>query len=233
MNYYRKPIDKVANDVKLKIQLGALTLKLSENNKKIDDLIGVDKNIKKDVSFNTSKIDNNKSNISTNSGQISTNTSSISTNSAQISTNTGAISTNSGQISTNTGAISTNSTKIDNFTQYILKSGKDFEEKYIIEKQIFRFNKDKHFYTIFEKEIEYDFTKNSLLFVKNNMYYKYDNLSNDNYRLQHEYNIYDGDNLIHKYLFNKDTYYNENLDLILHTIEDFCICLKKIIKKLK
>ena len=47
MNYYRKPINKVINDVKLKIQLGALTLKLSENNKKIDDLIGVDKNIKK------------------------------------------------------------------------------------------------------------------------------------------------------------------------------------------
>ena len=63
MNYYRKPIDKVANDVKLKIQLGALTLKLSENNKKIADLIGVDKNIKKDVSSNTSKIDTNTSNI--------------------------------------------------------------------------------------------------------------------------------------------------------------------------
>ena len=27
MNYYRKPINKVANDVKLKMQLGALTLK--------------------------------------------------------------------------------------------------------------------------------------------------------------------------------------------------------------
>ena len=63
MNYYRKPIDKVTNDVKLKIQLGALTLKLSENNKKIDDLIGVDKNIKKNVSSNTSKIDTNTSNI--------------------------------------------------------------------------------------------------------------------------------------------------------------------------
>ena len=136
-------------------------------------------------------------------------------------------------MSTNTGAISHNLEKIDNFTQYILKSDKDFEEKYIIEKQIFRFNKDKHFYTIFEKEIEYDFTKNSLLFVKNNMYYKYDNLSNDYHRLQHEYNIYDGDNLIHKYLFNKDTYYDENLDPILHTNEDFCICFKKIIKKLK
>ena len=56
MNYYRKPIDKVANDVKLKMQLGALTLKLSENNKKIDDLIGVDKNIKKDVSSNAKKL---------------------------------------------------------------------------------------------------------------------------------------------------------------------------------
>ena len=104
---------------------------------------------------------------------------------------------------------------------------------YIIEKQIFRFNENKHFYTLFEKEIEYDFTKNSLLFIKNNMYYKYDNLSNDYYRLQHEYNIHDGDNLIHKYLFNKDTYYDENLDPILHTNEDFCICFKKIIKKIK
>ena len=191
MNYYRKPINKVIDDVKLKMQIGALTLKLSENNNKIDDLIGVDKNIKKDVS------------------------------------------SNSGQISTNTGAISNNLEKIDNFTQNILKSGKDFEEKYIIEKQIFGFNRDKHFYTIFEKEIEYDFTKNSLLFVKNNIYYKYDNLSNDYYRLQHEYNIYDGDNLIHKYLFNKDTYYDENLDPILYTNEDFCICFKKNYKKIK
>ena len=62
-DYYRKPINKVANDVKLKMQLGALTLKLSENNKKIDDLIGVDKNIKKDVSSNKTKIDTNTSNI--------------------------------------------------------------------------------------------------------------------------------------------------------------------------
>ena len=129
--------------------------------------------------------------------------------------------------------LSTNLEKIDNFTQYILQSGKDFEEKYTIEKQIFKFNKNKHFYTIFEKEIEFEFTKNSLLFVKNHMYYKYDNLSNDYHRLQHEYNIYDGDNLIHKYLFNKDTYYDESLDPILHTNEDFCICFKKNYNKIK
>ena len=36
------------------------------------------------------------------------------------------------------------------------------------------------------------------------------NLLNDHYRLQHEYNIYDNeDNLIYRYLFNKDTYYDE------------------------
>ena len=63
MNNYRKPINKVIDDVKLKMQLGALTLKISENNDKIDDLIGVDKNIKKDVSSNTAKINTNTSNI--------------------------------------------------------------------------------------------------------------------------------------------------------------------------
>ena len=197
MNYYRKPINKVANDIKLKMGLSALTLKLN-------DLIGVDKNIKKDISTNSGKIDDNKSDISNNSDQISTNTKSI----------------------------STNLEKIDNFTQYILQSGKDFEEKYTIEKQIFRFDRNKHFYTMFEKEIEFDFTKNSLLFVKNHMYYKYENLSNDYHRLQHEYNIYDDENnLIHKYLFNKDTYYDESP--ILHTNEDFCICFKKNYNKIK
>ena len=65
------------------------------------------------------------------------------------------------------------------------------------------------------------------------MYYKYDNLSNDYHRLQHEYNIYDGDNLIYKYLFKKDTYYDKSIDPILHTNEDFCICFKRNYKKIK
>ena len=152
----------------------------------------------------------------------------------KIDTNEGNISSNLEKINDNENSISNNLEKIDNFTQYILKSAKDFERTYNIDKQIFRFNKDKHFYTIFEKEIEYEFIKNSLLFVKNNTYYKYDNLSNDYHRLQHEYNIYDNeDDLIHKYLFNKDIYYDENLDSILLTTEDFCICFKQNYKKIK
>ena len=46
MNYHRKPIEKTINDVKLKMQIAPLTLKLGENNDKIDDLLEVDKNIR-------------------------------------------------------------------------------------------------------------------------------------------------------------------------------------------
>ena len=212
---YWRQIEDVENDIKNAMQISGILLKLKEYD---NDL---------------SKISNNENDISSNLGKINNNSSTISTNFKQMIKNTGNISSNLGKIDTNTKSISTNLEKIDNFTQYILQSGKDFEEKYIIEKQIFRFDRNKHFYTLFEKEIEFDFTKNSLLFVKNHMYYKYENLSNDYHRLQHEYNIYDGDNLIHKYLFNKDTYYDESLDPILHTNEDFCICFKKNYNKIK
>ena len=227
--YYRG-LRNILNDTKYKLQLAAMTLKINENKNNISGI----KNDISGINNFSDKINDNTSSISTNSGRIITNKSAISINSDQISKNKNNILTNSDQISTNTLSISTNFKKIDDFTQYILQSGKDFEEKYTIEKQIFKFNKDKHFYTIFEKEIEYNFTKNSSLFVKNNMYYKYDNLSEDYHRLQHEYNIYDNENnLIHKYLFNKDTYYDESLDPILHTNEDFCICFKKNYNKIK
>ena len=212
---YWRQIEDVENDIKNAMQISGILLKLKEYD---NDL---------------SKISNNENDISSNLGKINNNSSTISTNFKQMIKNTGNISSNLGKIDTNTKSISTNLEKIDNFTQYILQSGKDFEEKYTIEKQIFRFDRNKHFYTMFEKEIEFEFTKNSLLFVKNHMYYKYENLSNDYHRLQHEYNIYDGNNLIHKYLFNKDTYYDESLDPILHTNEDFCICFKKNYNKIK
>ena len=58
MNYYRKNIDNTANNLKLKMQMAAFTLKLSENNDKIDDLIKADKDIKKDISDNSNSIKN-------------------------------------------------------------------------------------------------------------------------------------------------------------------------------
>ena len=47
MNYYRKTINNTVNDIKLKMQIGALTVKITENINKINDLLEVDKNIKK------------------------------------------------------------------------------------------------------------------------------------------------------------------------------------------
>ena len=64
--YYRKNVNDTANDIKLKLQIMALTLKLGENNDKIDDLLEVDKNIKNDISSNTIKIGVNETNISSN-----------------------------------------------------------------------------------------------------------------------------------------------------------------------
>ena len=253
--YWRK-IEDAENDIENSIQISSILLKLKGYDEKLSDLskIGTNEN---NISSNLGKITTNEGAISSNLGKITTNEGAISSHLGKITTNEGAISSNLGKITTNEGAISSNLQKINdnensisnnlekindnessisnnlekinNFTQYILKSSKDFEQTHTIEKQIFRFNRNKHSYTIFEKVTEYDFIKNSLLFVKNNKYYKYDNLSNDYHRLQHEYNIYDDkDNLIYKYLFNKETYCDENLNPILNTGEDFCICFKKI-----
>ena len=66
------------------MQLGALTLKISENNNKIDSLIDVDRNIKKDISSNLSKIDNNENDISSNLVKINSIENDISTQINQI-----------------------------------------------------------------------------------------------------------------------------------------------------
>ena len=79
MNYYRKRINKVGIDVKLKMKLGTLTLKISENNNKIDSLLVVDRNNIKDVSTNTSKIDTNENDISSHLEKINSIKNDIST----------------------------------------------------------------------------------------------------------------------------------------------------------
>ena len=229
--YYRK-IESVENDIENAMQISSILLKLKGYDEKLDGLSKIDTNTD-NISNNSGQISTNTGAISTNSGQISTNTSSISTNSGQINTNKNNISSNSKQISTNENNISSNSKKINNIKEFLI-SPEDFQKTFNIEKQIFRFNRNSHFYIIFEKEIIHDFTKNSLLFIDNNIHYKYENLLNDYYRLQHQYDIYDNEgNLIYRYLFNKDTYYDEKKTPILLTIDDFCIYFKKNYDKIK
>ena len=73
MNYYRKTVNNTVNDVKLKILKAAFTLKLIENINKINDLLEVDKNIKKDTVNNSYKIVSMNESITNNFNRISIN----------------------------------------------------------------------------------------------------------------------------------------------------------------
>ena len=64
MNYYRKTVNNTANDVKLKMQMRALTVKITENINKLNDLLEVDKNINTEIDNNLKLINSNKKNIS-------------------------------------------------------------------------------------------------------------------------------------------------------------------------
>ena len=75
-DYYRKTANNT-NDVKSKMQIGVLTVKITENINKINDLLEVDKNIKKDIVNNSNKIVSMDESITNNLNRISINERSI------------------------------------------------------------------------------------------------------------------------------------------------------------
>ena len=230
MNYYRKPINKVFDDVKLEMQLGALTLKISENNDKIDSLLAVDKNIIKDVSNNTTKIEN----ISSNLGIINTNKGDISSNLEKIDTNKNNISSNLEKISDNKTNISSNLSQINDI-KYILPSLEIFKKVYSIKNQSFKFNSNIIFFKLLKIEIQKNFNVDGKLDINSNIYYKYDDLQKDHHRLQHEYQIFDDkNNLFHKKILNETNSaaldFNNN---ILLARDNFYIKFKNNYNKIK
>ena len=113
---------------------------------------------------NNYKLDINKNNISSNLGKIND-------NSGLITANTSSISSNTGLIETNTSSISDNLKKInDNKDDIIALQTSNIKAFYNLD-QIFIYDIDhgyqtvdkNNYYHIFEKEITYDFTKNSYL----------------------------------------------------------------------
>ena len=109
MNYYRKTVDNVVDNVKLKMQ----TLKLSENNGNISSNTSLIDTNKNNISSNTSLIDTNKNNISSNTSLIDTNKNNISSNTSLIDTNKNNVSSNTSLIDTNKNNISSNTSLID------------------------------------------------------------------------------------------------------------------------
>ena len=123
MNYYRKPINKTFNDVKLKMQIGVLTVKITENINKINDLLEVDKDIKKDIADNSNSIENMSKNITNNFNRISI-------NDKNIKYQTGIINSNIDEIksSLNNLDLSSNSKySIENFFIYNIETENSYK----------------------------------------------------------------------------------------------------------
>ena len=160
-------INYIENNSKLDINKN----NISSNLGKINDNTGLINTNTSDISDNSGLIETNTSSISSNTGLIETNTSDISDNSGLIETNTSSISSNTGLIETNTSTISDNLKKInDNKDDITALQNSNVKAFYNLD-QIFIFdinkgyqtvNKDNH-YHIFEKEIIYNFIKNSYL----------------------------------------------------------------------
>ena len=153
------------------VGINTIQINYIENNSKLDmnknnissnkDLIETNTS---NISDNKDLIETNTSDISDNSGLISTNTSNISSNLEKINTNTSDISDNLGKIGINTRSIASNLEKINDLQNSNIKAFYNLDQIFIydIEKGNQTVNKDNHFH-IFEKEITYDFTKNSYL----------------------------------------------------------------------
>ena len=166
--YYENNIDSKKIEL---VGINTIQINYIENNSKLD----INKN---NISSNKGLIETNTSNISDNKGLIETNASSISSNKDLIDTNTSSISDNKDLIDTNTSSISDNKDLIDTNTSSIssnLEKINDLQNSNIKAfynlDQIFIYdikngyqtvNKDNHFH-IFEKEITYNFIKNSYL----------------------------------------------------------------------
>ena len=105
------------------------------------------------------KIDANKNNISSNSKKITTNEDDISSNSKKIDANKDDIETNLGKIDANKDNINYNSTDINNLLSFY-KLGKIYI--YDIQKGN-KFVDKNNYYHVFEKELIYNFIKDSYL----------------------------------------------------------------------
>ena len=173
VKYYKKikklSIDNDLSDLDSNILSNKSLIETNTSN--ISDNSGLISTNTLDISNNSGLISTNTLSIASNSELISTNTSDISDNSELISTNTSDISDNKGLISTNTSSIASNLLKINKNTDDITALQNSNIKAFYNLDQIFIYDikngyktvdKDNH-YHIFEKEITYNYIKNSYL----------------------------------------------------------------------
>ena len=191
-DYYRKTVNNTANDVKLKMQMAAFTLKLSENINKINDLLEVDKNIKKDIVNNSNSIKNINKDVSNNFNRISINDKNIKFKTDTINSNIDEIKSTLTNVKNDLSDLKVNENvgnySIQNFFIYDI----DVENNYTL-------NKDNPKFVIFPYTLEDGFKNNSILEVNCKLLYDYTTYNNIG-SLMHIFRLYNENNvLIHEY----------------------------------
>ena len=197
---YRKTVNNIVNDVKLKMKMAAFTLKLSENINKIDNLIQKDNEINKNLQNNVVLINSNKDITETNKNNICENLNSIDLIKPKISSNyvlsninkskldlksdiidkqtsklneidTNLININT-NISNNTSNITGNLNTLNEILE-LLKNKipqKTFNKIFDIENKEFNSNRTSHFFEIFSTNNENDFIKDGELRISSKIY---------------------------------------------------------------
>ena len=161
--YYRKPINKTVDVVKLKMQIGALTVKITENINKINNLLEVDKDIKKDIIDNSNSIKNMNNDITNNFNSISINKKSIKFKTDTINSNIDDMKSNLDNFD-----LSSNSKySIENFFIYNIET----ENSYKLSKDTPRFS-------IFNYNLIDEFRKDNILEINCRLLYQYTNYNN-------------------------------------------------------
>ena len=216
-DYYRKTVNNTANDVELKMQMAAFTLKLSENINKINDLREVDKNIKKDIDSNSNKIVSMDESITNNFNRISINERSIKFKTDTINSNIDEMKSTLTNVKNDLSDFKVNENvanySIQNFSIYNI----GVENNYTL-------NKDNPKFVIFTYTLEDDFKNNSILEVNCKLLYDYTGYNNIGI-LMHIFRLYDENNLlIHEYK-NLKTNAGDNLKDDLNHIDLFYVKL--------
>ena len=176
--YYRK-IENVGIDIENSIQISSILLKLKEHDEKLSDLSKIENNHKSinnnknditnnqksinnnqnDITNNQKSINHNKNDINHNKNDIDNNKNDITNNKNDITNNQKSINNNKNDINHNKNDINNNSTDINNLLSYY-KLGEIYT--YNIQNGYKFVDKNNH-YHVFEKEIIYDFIKDSYL----------------------------------------------------------------------
>ena len=192
MNYYRKTVNNTANDVKLKMQIGALTVKITENINKINDLLEVYKNIKKDIINNSNSIENMNNDITNNFNRISINDKNIKYQTGVINSNIDEIKLNLTNVKNTLSDLKVNENHINYLIQNFFICDIEVENEYTL-------NKDNPKFVIFTYTLEDDFKVNSILEVNCKLLYDYTGYNNIGSQM-HIFQLYDENNLlIHEY----------------------------------